>query len=315
MSVLPITNMSGFFANDWIERDLLEKLTSEGTNAHRVFTSRNAWIERLGSDYLISYKDSADLATLQNDLQGWNSFCELASPRVFARYLAIQNNERNAPALLSGDASLSLETNVLENHIRYNLDFAAGYSVGLFLDQRANREYLKSLSPQRLLNTFAYTCSFSIVAAGAGAKTVSIDLSAKSIGRGKANFALNNMSTEGHRFLADDALEVMPRLIRKMELFDAIILDPPTFSRGAKGKKFQVEKNLGDLLHLALELAAPQAKILLSTNCTRLDLALLQTLAKGELRIAQRRAEFYVSEPLPDFPDGEGATTLWLLLD
>lgn len=307
--------MSSFYANDWIERDLVESFAAAGTDAHRVFTSRNAWIERLGNDYLISYKDSADTGELQSNLAGWIAFCELPAARIFGRYLAVQNAERNAPVLLSGDATLPLEVVVRENNLHYGLDFAAGYSVGLFLDQRANREFLSGVPVQRVLNTFAYTCSFSVVAAGAGAKTVSIDLSAKSIQRGKANFALNNFSTDGHRFLADDAMEVMPRLIRKMELFDAVILDPPTFSRGAGGRKFQVEKNLGDLLHLGLELAAPKARILLSTNCTRLDSAALEDTARGELRVAQRRAEFHRTLPLPDFPPGEGATTLWLLLD
>lgn len=303
-----------FFANGWIELSLVARFAAEGTDAHRIYTARHAWIERLGPDCLISYKDSADLASLQADLQNWIGHCNLPPPRVFGRYLALQNSERTAPALLSGDPALPLETVVTEAGLRYGIDFAAGYSVGVFLDQRANRQFLRAAAPRRVLNTFAYTCSFSVAAASAGAKTVSIDLSAKSIGRGKANFALNGLSTDGHRFLADDALEVMPRLIRKMELYDAIILDPPTFSRGAKGRKFQVEKNLGDLLHLALNLAAPKARILLSTNCTRLDLEALQLLTKGELRVAQRRAETHVTPALPDFPAGEGASALWLLL-
>lgn len=303
-----------FFANGWIEPSLVARFTADGTDAHRVYTSRHAWIERLGSDCLISYRDAADLEALQADLQGWMARVALPPPRVFGRYLALQNSERAAPALLSGDPARPLETTVTEAGLRYGLDFAAGYSVGLFLDQRANRRFLRDAAPRRVLNTFAYTCSFSVAAASAGAKTVSIDLSAKSIGRGKGNFARNALSTDGHRFLADDALEVMPRLIRKMELFDAIILDPPTFSRGAKGKKFQVEKNLGDLLHLALNLAAPKAKILLSTNCARLDLAALETLAKGELRVAARRVETHIPPALPDFPAGEGASALWLLL-
>lgn len=307
--------MTDFFANGWIEPSLVAHFAAEGTDAHRVYTARHAWIERLGADCLISYKDSGDLSALQADLKGWLDQCALPAARVFGRYLALQNHERRPPALLSGDPALPLETTVAEAHLRYGIDFAAGYSVGLFLDQRANRRFLRDAAPGRVLNTFAYTCSFSVAAARAGAKTLSIDLSAKSIGRGKANFALNNLGPEGHRFLADDALEVLPRLVRKMELFDAIILDPPTFSRGAKGKKFQVEKNLGDLLHLALNLAAPKARILLSTNCTRLDLAALEILAKGELRVAQRRATCHVPPALPDFPAGEGASALWLLLD
>ncbi|MFY8151741.1 MAG: class I SAM-dependent methyltransferase, partial [Hyphomicrobiales bacterium] len=64
-------------------------------------------------------------------------------------------------------AGLALgDTVVTEAGIRYGLDFGTGYSHGLFLDQRANRAMLKTLRPKRLLNTFAYTCAFSIAAAG-----------------------------------------------------------------------------------------------------------------------------------------------------
>ncbi len=307
--------MSDFFANGWLDRVQIGLFNQQKTDAYRVYTDRNAWIERLGNDYLISHKDGADLAQLQADLVEWISFAGSDLRRIYGRYLARQNEERKAPDLLQGDLALPAESVVRESGLLFGIDFSAGYSVGLFLDQRANRAHLRDSPPARTLNTFSYTCSFSVVAAAAGGKTVSIDLSAKSISRGKANFTLNSLSTEGHRFLADDALEVLPRLSRKKELFDCIILDPPTFSRGAKGRKFQVEENLGDLLHLALDLAAPRAKILLSTNCHRLDQEALLQISRHELRVAQRRAEFFFTDPLPDFPPGEGATTLWLLLD
>ncbi len=70
-----------------------------------------------------------------------------------------------------------METEVTEAGVRYGLDFAGGLFRGLFIDQRENRARLRAWKPKRLLNTFAYTCSFSVVAALAGAETLSVDLS------------------------------------------------------------------------------------------------------------------------------------------
>ena len=91
-----------------------------------------------------------------------------------------------------GETSGPMETEVQEGGLRLGLDFAAGYSAGLFIDQRANRARVHDLKPKRLLNTFAYTCSFSVVAARAGAETVSVDLSRRSLTRGEDNFRRNN---------------------------------------------------------------------------------------------------------------------------
>ena len=74
------------------------------------------------------------------------------------------------PNLIAGDASAPLEGTILERGVCYGLDFGAGYSVGFFLDQRENRQVVRRAAPRRLLNCFAYTCSFSVVAGLAGAR-------------------------------------------------------------------------------------------------------------------------------------------------
>src|SRR5439155_16582747 len=102
-----------------------------------------------------------------------------------------------------------------------------------------NRRYVRHIAPRRLLNCFAYTCSFSVCAACKGANTVNIDLSKKSLARGRENFALNNLSTIDHRFITDDVQSVLPRLSRRGEKFDAIILDPPTFHELREEKGFR----------------------------------------------------------------------------
>src|SRR5439155_529469 len=90
------------------------------------------------------------------------------------------------------------------------------------------------------------------------------------LARGRQNFALNNLSTIDHRFITDDVRSVLPRLARKGEKFDSIILDPPTFSRSPEGKTFRVQDDLEGLLISALAVAKRDAHVLVSTNCSAL---------------------------------------------
>jgi len=193
---------------------------------------------------------------------------------------------------------------VTERGLRFGVDFSAGYSVGLFCDQRLNRAHLESLQPRRVLNCFAYTCAFSVAAARAGAETLSLDLSRKSLERGRANLALNDLAGDAHRFIADDVFAVLPRLARRGERFDAIILDPPTFSRGAKGDVFRAERDLGALLEQAFSLAKPGAHILLSTNARGLN-------AADVARMTTRKV--LVVSPSPEYPPGAAASTAWVV--
>lgn len=301
--------------NRWISPELFAAFEAEQTTAHRLFTSPNVWVERLGRDVLISFKTDAVRDTALSGLHEWAERTGFQIDRVFSRFLPKQNAERVAPVLMEGyNTEDSLNAVVTERGVRYGIDFGAGYSAGLFIDQRANRAFVRQRAPKRLLNTFAYTCSFSVVAAMAGAQTVSVDLSKKSLDRGRENFELNGLAMEGHRFLADDVLDVLPRLERRGEKFDVIVLDPPTFSRGNRGRRWQVEEQIEELLSAALELAQPGASILISTNCTKLNRRALESAARFALKTARRGGDFHHEPPLPDFPSGEGAQTLWLHL-
>jgi 23S rRNA (cytosine1962-C5)-methyltransferase len=300
--------------NSWISPELFAAFEAEETSAHRLFTTTNAWVEGLGRDVLISFKLDAARDEALEGLREWETLTGFQSERVFSRFLPRQNAERVAPVLMEGDPALSLHSIVTEHGVRYGIDFGAGYSAGLFVDQRANRGRVRKLAPKRMLNTFAYTCSFSVVAAIAGAQTLSIDLSKKSLDRGRKNFGLNGLPRDGQRFLADDVLDVLPRLERRGEKFDLIVLDPPTFSLGNRGRRWQVEEQIEDLLRAALELAAPKAAILVSTNCTKLDLSALERIARFALKTARLGGDISHEPPLPDFPLGEGAQTLWVKL-
>jgi 23S rRNA (cytosine1962-C5)-methyltransferase len=296
----------------WTTPPAIAEFERSGTNAYRLCSLGGGWVERLGADLLISYKDDATRDELLAACRAWSAWSGVAIERIFGKLLPRQNAERVTPVLLEGDAALPLTTSVREHEVAYGLDFGTGYSAGLFLDQRANRAFLRRSGPRRVLNTFAYTCSFSVVAALAGATTVSVDLSKKSLDRGRANFALNGLDVAGHKFMADSVLDVLPRLARRGERFDAIILDPPTFSRDHDGAAFQVERDFEPLLLAAMEVAAPAAHVLLSTNCTRLDRRALEAIGRYALKATRRAGSFHVEPALPDIPAGLAATTVWL---
>lgn len=300
---------------EWISPAVWSSLAAEGTDAHRIASGNDMWLERFAHDVLLSYQTEPGRDAVLAELDQRCAAYSFRPRRVFGKYLPHHASERGAPSLLRGEAGESLETEVSEAGARYGLDFAGGYSAGLFIDQRANRARLRALKPKRLLNTFAYTCSFSVVAAQVGAETVSVDLSRRSLTRGEGNFVKNGFDPKaGHRFIADDVLAVLPRLARRGDKFDAIILDPPTFSRNQAGAAFQVQRDFERLVTLALEVAAPGANLLLSVNHSAMRVADLEWVARTALKLAGRSGRFSTTSPLADFPSGHGAKTTWLSL-
>jgi 23S rRNA (cytosine1962-C5)-methyltransferase len=298
----------------WIDAALLRDFEAEGTDAHQLCTIEDGWVERFDGDVLISFKRVLARERLIQELQSWASTVGFEFGRIFARFVPGKNEERESPRLIFGDPAENLQTIATEQHLKFGIDFGAGYSVGFFVDQRENRRHVRHIAPKRILNCFAYTCSFSVSAAYAGATTLNVDLSKKSLARGRENFALNSLSTADHRFIADDVMAVLPRLARQGEKFDAIILDPPTFSRAPGGKAFQVENDFEKLLVVALDLAERDSHVLLSTNCSTLREHALEVMARYGLKAGRRAARFHRQPPLADFPPGSGASSIWLTL-
>ena len=298
----------------WIDSALLRDFQAEGTDSHRICTVEDGWVERFGRDILISFKRVLTRERLLAELQSWAGSVGFQFQRIFARTVARKSEERERPCLIFGNPAKNFQTIATERHLKFGIDFGTGYSPGLFLDQRENRRYVRHIAPSRLLNCFAYTCSFSVSAACRGATTLNIDVSKKYLARGRENFVLNKLPTMNHRFIADDVRAVLPRLTRRGEKFNAIILDPPTFSRSPGAKTFQVEADFESLLISALGLAERDSHVLLSTNCSTLHEHALEVMARYCLKATRRAATFHRSSSLPDFPPGAGASSIWLAL-
>lgn len=301
--------MAGVF---WISSAQWNALAREETNAHRVGTTSSAWIERFGPDFLISAPREDDARALQVQLDAWLARHDIPARRIFFRCLVKQPGASDVPIQLAGPTDLPPEVDIRERALSARVDFSAGYSVGWFCDQRANREFLENtVRPAALLNCFAYTGAFSLAAARVGAVTTTVDLAKKACQRARVNFELNGFSTDGHRFLADDVFAVLPRMARRGLRFDAIILDPPTFSRGAGGRVFRATDMLEELLDLAVPLVNPNGWVLISTNAKGLDVEALRGIAR---RICPSASQTAVPPPL-EYPVASASSTLWLRFD
>ena len=290
------------------------------TNAFRlVHSAADGWpgwqVERLG-DFLLSQSEAALTDAQTAQLSTWlKQLClRGAYHKRLDRRVRESKTEQVSPQLVLGETAPERFT-VRENGLAFELSFTEGYSYGLFLDQRDNRRRLLTghiaagfplgTAPPgfRVLNTFAYTCGFSVAAAKAGAHTTSLDLSKKYLEWGRRNFTLNGLDPAAHDFIYGDVFDWLRRLAKKGRQFDAVLLDPPTFSQSKESGVFRAEKDYGRLVTLALPLLKPGGVLFASTNCATLApeefLASIAS-AQGQAR-CRAVQEHYFPQP-PDFP-------------
>ena len=289
----------------------------DATNAFRlIHGASDGWpgwyVERLG-DYVLSQSEP----TLSPEQRTQLTICTAAPGtyhKTLSRHVRRTRAVEASPQLVHGPIAPERFL-IRENGVQFELSFTEGYSVGLFLDQRDNRRRLRighiaadfslpaSAAQPEVLNTFAYTCGFSVCAALGGARTTSLDLSKKYLEWGKRNFTLNGLDPAQHDFIYGDTFDWLRRLVKKGRVFDAIILDPPTFSQSKESGVFRAEKDYGELATAALQVLKPSGVLLAATNAAELhpEKFLDQiNVAACEVR-RQIVQQHYVAQP-PDFP-------------
>lgn len=155
---------------------------------------------------------------------------------------------------------------VLENGLKFKVNWEEGQKTGFFIDQRVNRDLVRRYSRGRkVLNTFCYTGGFSVAALAGGAKeVVSIDLSERAVRLAEENAVINFGSEVAHKAIACNAVEYLKDIDSD---YDLIILDPPAFAKHHKvlGNALQGYKKINAR---ALEKIAPGG-ILFTFSCSQ----------------------------------------------
>lgn len=135
----------------------------------------------------------------------------------------------------------------------FNLKLMGFKHTGLFPEQAYNwdliRKTIKNFNRKcKVLNLFAYTGAASIAALKEGAEVVHVDSSRGMIDWAKENVKSNHLENETIRFLVDDVKKFVKRELRRGNKYDIILMDPPSFGRGAKNEVWSIEKDLYNLV-------------------------------------------------------------------
>ena len=222
------------------------------------------------------------------------AIAEFVKNRLYARYLIIK--ERLDSKVLKSEQinasvwtkKLPARTVVQENGLNFGVNLNDGLNSGLFLDMRRNRKIVAGLTKGiKVLNCFAYTCAFGVYARSSGASSViNVDISRKSLERGRENYELNQLGYGEGEFVRADALTYMRRALKKGNRFGCVILDPPSFSR-YEGKIFSVKKDLNVLVDAAINILEPKGVLLVATNFSGLSHQALEgmVVAGGKERV------------------------------
>ncbi len=119
------------------------------------------------------------------------------------------------------------------------------------------------------LNLFAYSGAATLVAAKAGAEVCHLDASKGMVDWARANAVVSGLEQAPIRWIVDDACKFLRREIKRGRRYNLILLDPPTFGRGAQGEVFKIERDLSELLDLLRQLLpvdSSASRVILSTH-------------------------------------------------
>ncbi len=159
------------------------------------------------------------------------------------------------------------EIEILENGVKYLIRPGGDLSVGLFLDMRESRAWLKHhVAGKTMLNTFAYTCGFGLISSLNGAtRAVNLDLSRRVLDWGQDNYRLNKLEPKRFDFISGDVFDWLTRFSRRGDKFDVVVLDPPSFAT-SKHIRFSAATNYDELVELAASIVTPEGLLLACCN-------------------------------------------------
>ena len=142
--------------------------------------------------------------------------------------------------------------------------------TGLFPEQSANWQFcMDNLRPgDKVLNLFAYTGGATLACAQVGASVVHVDSAKSMVGWARENAALSKLADRPIRWIVDDCLKFVKREQRRGNHYDGIIMDPPSYGRGADGQIWKVEENLFELVEEAAKLLTDNPRFFIISSYT-----------------------------------------------
>ena len=157
--------------------------------------------------------------------------------------------------------------------LTFNIKQMGFKHTGLFPEQAVNWDFMidKIKSSKRkikVLNLFAYTGGATVACLYAGADVVHVDSSRGMVDWAKENVKSSHLEDRFVRFIVDDVLKFVKREIRRGNKYDAIVMDPPSFGRGANGEVWNIEESLYPLIELCMQVLSDNPLFFLINSYT-----------------------------------------------
>ena len=161
--------------------------------------------------------------------------------------------------------------------------------TGLFPEQAVNWDFIIDKISNagrniKMLNLFGYTGAASVAALSAGASVVHVDSSRGMVDWCKENVKSSGFESRPIRYIVDDVVKFVKREIRRGNKYDAIIMDPPSYGRGANGEVWDIEKDLYNLVELCSELLTEEPLfVIINTYTTGLSKEVFTNVLKSTI--------------------------------
>ena len=157
--------------------------------------------------------------------------------------------------------------------LTFNIKQMGFKHTGLFPEQAINWNFMinkikNSNRKIKVLNLFAYTGGATVACLSAGAHVTHVDSSRGMVDWCKENVGDSGYQGENIRYIVDDVIKFVQREIRRGNKYDAIIMDPPSYGRGANGEVWDIEKNLNYLVSICSEILSDKPLFFLINSYT-----------------------------------------------
>ena len=179
-------------------------------------------------------------------------------------------------------------------NLTFNIKPMGFKHTGIFPEQAVNWDWMmdkiqneiKTTNREvKVLNLFAYTGGATVACLYAGASVCHVDSSKGMVAWAKENVVSSRFQERPVRYIVDDVVKFVQREIRRGNKYDAIIMDPPSYGRGANGEVWKFEENLPMLIEICMQVLSDNPLFfLINSYTTGTSSMVLENLLKMNMR-------------------------------
>lgn len=220
---------------------------------------------------------------------------EKSFPNQWKKINARYNRSKTGGGSWEYTSHLPKAWQVQYKNLTFNIKPMGFKHTGLFPEQAVNWDWMieKIQNAKRnikVLNLFAYTGGATVACLYAGASVCHVDSSKGMTAWAKENVISSGLEKNSVRYIVDDVLKFVAREIRRGNKYDAIIMDPPSYGRGANGEVWKFEENIDELIKLCSQvLSDTPLFFLVNSYTTGISSVVIENILKMNLKLKKGR--------------------------